>query len=173
MMRHPRSNIAELDPRPAAQLTVTMVAGIVVIEPPHELDHDATDALVRMVTAALSTGEHVMLRLDAGRAPEPDRWPISDADARAVPDIAPRPVVAIGPGFVRLDTGNDTWTLDLARRRFCRSATPVDPRFVESPSWTAIRAAWVTPERTTVLTAAGTYVSAPTSWMAGERVVAA
>ncbi len=173
MMRHPRSNVPEPDLRPTAQLTVTMVDGIVVIEPPADLDHDATDALVRMVTAALATGEHVMLHLDAGRTPEPDRWPLSDADARAATDVAPRPVASIGPGFVRLDTGNDTWTLDLARRRFCRSATPVDPRFVEAPSWTAIRAVWVTAERTTVLTAAGTYVSAPTSWMAGERVVAA
>jgi hypothetical protein len=173
VMRHPRPNVPELDPRPTAQLTVTMVAGIVVIEPPDDLDHDATDALVQMVTAALATGEHAMLHLDSGRAPEPDRWPLSAADARTAADVAPRPVTTIGPGFIRLDTGNDTWTIDLGHRRFCRSAAPVDPRFVEAPSWTAIRAAWVTPERTTVLTAAGTYVSAPTTWMAGERVVAA
>ena len=97
MMRHPRSNVPELDPRSTAPLTVTMVAGIVVIEPPDDLDHDATDALVRMVSAALATGEHVMLHLDAGRTPEPDRWPLSAADARAAADDAPRAVTAIGP----------------------------------------------------------------------------
>ena len=76
-----------------------------------------------------------------------------------------RSTTAIGPGFLRLDTGCETWTLDLVRHRFCRSATPVDPRFVTAPSWTAIRAAWITADRTTVLTHAGTYVSVPSAWV--------
>lgn len=170
MLRHPPSTI----PAPSPHVTVTMVAGVVVIEPPAELDHDATDALLRTVVAALDTGESVMLHLDANRAVDPERWPhAAPQHHEPEPSPVPRPVTSIGPGYLRLDTGNDTWTIDLARRRFCRSATPVDPRFVEGPSWTAIRAAWVTGERTTVLTLAGTYVSAPTTWLEAARVVAA
>jgi hypothetical protein len=157
MERHPRSNANP------PQLTVTVAHGVVVIMTPAELDHDATDALVRTVGAAVTTGETVMLDLEPGRGWDPDRWPRSGPQIEHPLDVE-RHVTAIGPGFVRIATGADTWTLDVARRRFCRSATPVDPRFVEAPSWTAIRAVWITGERTTVLTAAGTYVSAPSAW---------
>lgn len=78
---------------------------------------------------------------------------------------AGRSASAIGPGFLRLETGGETWTLDLVRHRFCRSASAVDPCFVTAPSWTAIRAAWITSDRTTVLTRAGTYVSVPSVWV--------
>jgi hypothetical protein len=141
-----------------------MVDGVVVVEPPAELDLDATDALVRAVSAAVVTGETVMLHLDAERAPDPDRWPHPASGPDPAPQDLDRFTMPIGPGFVRLSTGHETWTLDLARRRFCRSAHPVDPRFVEAPSWTAIRAVWITADRTAVLTTAGTYVSAPSAW---------
>lgn len=170
MPRHPRSTV---HPEPVPQVTVTIAAGLVVIEPPGELDHDATDALVQMVAAALTTGESVMLRLDRKPALDADLWPHAGPGHAELAATPQRGATAIAAGYVRIDTGSDTWTLDLVRHRFCRSESPVDPRFVESPSWTAIRAAWITPERTTVMTAAGTYVSAPSRWAGVEAVVAA
>lgn len=156
MERHPRSN---------SQLTVSMSDGVVVIATPAEFDQDATEALLRTVGAAVTTGETVMLDLEPDHRWEPDRWPHPVASGDADAGDPARSAGAIGPGFVRLDTGRDTWTVDLVRHRFCRSAAPVDPRFVSAPSWTAIRAVWITADRTTVLTHAGTYVSAPSAWV--------
>lgn len=155
MERHSRSN---------SQLTVSMSDGVVVIATPADLDLDATEALVRTVGAAVSTGETVMLDLEPDRRWDPDRWPHPAPPGETEVAERDRSVSAIGPGFVRLETGSETWTLDLVRHRFCRSAAPVDPRFVTAPSWTAIRAVWITVERTTVLTHAGTYVSVPSAW---------
>lgn len=168
MERHPRSYAIP-------QLTVSIADGVVVIATPPELDLDATEALLRSVGAAVSTGETVMLDLDPERAWAPDRWPHPAKCAESDGGDVERTVCPIAPGVVRLTTGADVWTIDVARQRFCRSATAVDPRFVEPPSWTAIRAVWITADRTTVLTVAGTYVSAPSAWSqrASGAVVAA
>ena len=78
----------------------------------------------------------------------------------------------VAPGCIRLGAAHETWTLDIGRRRFCRSAGPVDPKFVGADAWTPIAAVWVTAGRSTLLTTTGTYVSAPTRWATIEIGVA-
>lgn len=144
-------------------LTVSMVDGVVVVRPQADIDLDATDALRRAVAAALESGTTVMLALDPEVARAPSEWP---RPASTHDDDTPRGCAAhtVSAGYVRLCAGDETWTLDLVRRRFCRSARPVDPHFVTSDQWTSIVAAWITPGRTTVLTERDTYVSTTSNW---------
>lgn len=162
-------------------LTVSIVDGIVVIRPHADVDHvdlDATGAVLNSVAAAVACGETVMI--DLGDANDgsagahdpftPTEWPQSfDDDLDHVErDVAVLTARVVAPGCIRLGAAHETWTLDVGRRRFCRSAGPVDPKFVGADSWTPIVAIWVTAGRSTLLTATGTYVSAPTRWAATD-----
>jgi hypothetical protein len=157
-------------------LTVSMVDGIVVIRPHADyeyIDTDATGAVLNTVAAAVACGETVMIDLGDEHAAtldprSPAIWPHSlDDDIEPMPDdTAVLTARIVEPNCIRLGAAHETWTLDVARRRFCRSAGPVDPRFVSSESWTPIAAIWVTAGRSTLLTRGGTYVSTPTRWSA-------
>jgi hypothetical protein len=159
-------------------LTVSMVDGIVVFRPHADVDHldlDATGAVLSGVAAAVSCGETVMIDVGQGSEPSlpaaPGEWPHSlDDDLEHVEgDVAVLIARVVAPGCIRLGAAHETWTLDIGRRRFCRSAGPVDPKFVTADSWTPITAIWVTAGRSTLLTATGTYVSAPTRWTIVDR----
>lgn len=144
-------------------LTVSMVDGVVVIRPQADIDLDATDALRHAVAAAVESGETAMLALDAEVASAPSEWPrpMSPADGEAPHGCAAHTVAA---GCVRLCAGDEYWTIDVIRQRFCRSATKVDPHFVTADRWTPILAVWISAGRTTVLTERGTYVSTTSNW---------
>jgi hypothetical protein len=160
-------------------LTVSMVDGIVVIRPHVDFDHidlHATGAVLNSVAAAVACGETVMIDLGDGNDARtgahdpftPTEWPHSlDDDLEHVEgDAAVLNARPVAPGCIRLGAAHETWTLDVGRRRFCRSAGPVDPKFVCADSWTPIAAIWVTAGRSTLLMANGMYVSAPTRWAA-------
>jgi hypothetical protein len=156
----------------SAPLTVSMVDGIVVLEPPTDIDLEATEALLHTIIAAVGCGETVMLDLDHDGSCAPDQWPhAGQSDERGpATDDADRLVVrVVGPGYIRVRSRHETWTLDIARHRFCRSAAPVDPKFVGAESWTPICAVWVDAHRSTILTPEGAYVSAATNWALLER----
>lgn len=144
-------------------LTVSMVDGVVVIRPQADIDLDATDTLRHAVAAAIAGGDTAMLALDEAVASAPSEWPhpVSPRDDEVPQGCAAHTVAA---GYVRLCAGDEYWTLDLVRQRFCRSATAVDPHFVRSDQWTSIVAVWITAGRTTVLTERGTYVSTTSNW---------
>lgn len=153
-------------------LTVTMVDGVVVLEPPADIDLEATEALLHTMTAAIACGETVMLDLDHDGSCAPDQWPHAGHhdDHEPPADDAPMLVVrVIGPGYIRVRSRHETWTLDVARHRFCRSASPVDPKFVAAESWTPICAVWVNAHWSTIMTPEGSYVSAATNWALLER----
>lgn len=152
-------------------LTVSMVDGIVVIRPHADVDHldlDATGAVLSGVAAAIACGETVMIELGDGAEPSspaaPGEWPHGYDDDADHGDRSALVARVVAPGCIRLGAAHETWTLDIGRRRFCRSAGPVDPKFVGADAWTAIAAVWVTAGRSTLLTTTGTYLSAPTRW---------
>lgn len=159
-------------------LTVSMVDGIVVIRPHADVDHldlDATGAVLSGVAAAITCGETVMIELGDGAEPSsaaaPDEWPHGCDDETGPDDRSVLVARVVAPGCIRLGAAHETWTLDIGRRRFCRSAGPVDPKFVGADAWTSIAAVWVTAGRSTLLTATGTYLSAPTRWTTAADVV--
>lgn len=157
-------------------LTVSMVDGIVVIRPHADVDHldlDATGAVLSGVAAAIACGETVMI--DLGAQPSPaaaSEWPHGHDDDAAHVDHSVLLARVVAPGCIRLGAAHETWTLDIGRRRFCRSAGPVDPKFVVADAWTSIAAVWVTAGRSTLLTTTGTYVSAPTRWTTADDRIA-
>ena len=154
-------------------LTVSMDDGIVVIRPHADVDHldlEATGAVLSGVAAAIACGETVMIELGVGAEPAspaaPSEWPHGHDDDVGHVDHSVLLARVVAPGCIRLGAAHETWTLDIGRRRFCRSAGPVDPKFVGADAWTPIAAVWVTAGRSTLLTATGTYVSAMTRWTA-------
>jgi hypothetical protein len=146
-----------------APLTVTIADGLVVVRPHTDLDLDATEALRQAVVAAVASGESVMLAFDDEVASAPSEFPhpASPVDGEAPIGCAAQAVAA---GYVRLCAGDEYWTIDVTRHRFCRSASKVDPHFVATEQWTPVVAAWVTAGRTTVMTERGTYVSTTSNW---------
>lgn len=152
-------------------IAVSMVEDIVVLTPRGRLDLDATYALVQTVAAAASNNK-VVIDLDGSAELSPaDLLFRSEATP---PNGVPMPVTSptigvIAPGCVRLSSPRNHWTIDLSERRFCRSADPVDRRFVGIADWTPIRNVWAAPVGVAVLTADDSLISTATPWVAGAR----
>ena len=54
--------------------------------------------------------------------------------------VTAKPTIdVVAAGVVRLSSPHSHWMIDLTERRFCRSATPVNRRFVAPDEWTGIR----------------------------------
>jgi hypothetical protein len=153
-----------------ARINVSMVGNVVVLRPRGRLDLESTHALVTAVDAASDADTAVMIDLD-GTAPEnaaelvyrssptpPYGMPLTLATS--VPTIG-----VIGPGCVRLSAPNNHWTIDLSERRFCRSAEPVDRRFVPAENWTSIRNIWAASEGVAVLTLDDSVISTAIPWI--------
>lgn len=142
--------ISALDP----PIRISMNGDHLVIRPEGRLDHDAAQALIGAVDAAVFTGSTVLVDLD-----EQDRSP---ATGEVSAPRHPRPatgVVAAMPGCMRFGGAGSWWTIDVAARRVCRSATPIDPRFVAADLWIGVRRLWVSTASLTVLTTAGTFLT--------------
>ena len=144
---------------------ISMHGDHVVVDPPHELDLDATVVLMDAVASAIRSGATVMIDLDAST-------PSADLIARS-PSVPPRgleksidrgTVRVLGAGRVRLATADSYWTVDVALGRLCRSEKPIDTCFLGASDWVRIRALWVNCTEVTALTSDGTYLSARPVW---------
>lgn len=159
-------------PRTPVGITVSMSGALVVVRPRGYCDDVATGSLVAAVAAAVRSGASVLVDLAGATVGNPGGGTEVEAAANhagAAPvDGGDRgaTVAAVAPGYVRLTSGTGFWTVDLRRHRLCRSATPVDPRFVTGAGWTGLRALWATPTVVSALTADDTIMSVPVTWVA-------
>jgi hypothetical protein len=148
-------------------VTISMIDDVVVVRPRPPLDLDATDALVDAVASVVASGATVMLALHEDTTGAHVSSTFDRDDAVQAPDPVDHgrgTARAFLPGFVRLDSGRGTWTLDLLAGRLCRSEGPVKPSFVQPGEWIGIEAIWVTRSRFRVLTSDGVYLTANMAW---------
>ena len=163
--------IEPIDPVDPA-IAVSMVGDIVVLSPRGRLDLEATHALVHAVHAASCADRKVVIDLDGSSELSPAEL-LFRAEATP-PNGVPMPVTqptigVIAPGCVRLSSSRGHWTIDLGERRFCRSAEPVDRRFVGIDDWTAIRNVWAASVGVAVLTIDDAIISTATPWVVDAR----
>jgi hypothetical protein len=163
--------IEPVDPVDPA-IAVSMVGDIVVLSPRGRLDLEATHALVHAVHAASCADRKVVIDLDGSSELSPAEL-LFRAEATP-PNGVPMPVTqptigVIAPGCVRLSSSRGHWTIDLGERRFCRSAEPVDRRFVGIDDWTAIRNVWAASVGVAVLTIDDAIISTATPWVVDAR----
>jgi hypothetical protein len=154
-----------------AAIAVTMVGDIVVLSPRGRLDVDATHALVQAVEASCTSGK-VVIDLDGSAELSPAEllFRTEATPPNGVPLPVTHPTIGvIAPGCVRLSSPRGHWTIDLGERRFCRSAEPVDRRFVGADDWTPIRNVWAASVGVAVLTADDAIISTATPWVVGAR----
>ena len=154
-------------------IDISMVGDVVVLRPVGRLDLDSTHALVSAVDAASESDTTVVIDLDGSA-----QWTRTDPMFRgATPPYgtvlatgAIQPTIGvIAPGCVRLSSPNNHWTIDLGERRFCRSAQPVNRRFVGIDDWIPIRNIWAASDGVAVLTVDDSIISTATPWIAGVR----
>jgi len=143
-------------------ITVSMQDEQIVIHPQRRLDREATVALNAVLNAAVIAGTMAVLDLDGGLRPSTT---ISAVARRGVDDGAPaqeqrNEVVVAGLGCIRISAPGSWWTIDVARRRFCRGATPIDPRCVDASLWTGVCRLWLSSSTVAVLTADDRVISA-------------
>jgi hypothetical protein len=159
------------DPVDAA-IAVSMVGDIVVLSPRGRLDIDATYALVQAVDAASCSDRKVVIDLDGSAELSPAEllFRTEATPPNGVPLPVTRPTIGvIAPGCVRLSSTRGYWTIDLGERRFCRSAEPVDRRFVGIADWIGIRNVWAASVGVAVLTNDDAIISTATPWVAAMR----
>ena len=152
-------------PRVDPAVMVSMFDDHLVICPPAHLDLEMTEVLVVAAASAVTSGATVMIDLDPNTASDVliARRPVSKFCERCVRSDG-GPVGILGPGYVRLETRDAHWTIDLNQGRMCRSDHAIDPHFVGSGDWTRIQAIWATPTDVTALTIDGTYLSTHAAW---------
>ena len=149
-------------------ISVSMVGDIVVLSPRGRLDLDSTHALVRAVDAASSSDRKVVIDLDGSAELSPAEllFRSEATPPNGVPLPVTKPTIGvIAPGCVRLSSARYHWTIDLSERRFCRSAEPVDRRFVGIDDWTRIRSVWAASVGVAVLTEDDAIISTSTPWV--------
>ena len=153
-------------------IAVSMVGDIVVLSPRGRLDLDATRALVQAVDAASNADRKVVIDLDgsAELSPADLLFRTGATPPNGVPLPQTQPTIGvIAPGCVRLSSPRGHWTIDLSERRFCRSAEPVDRRFVGIDDWIGIRNVWAASVGVAVLTDDDAIISTATPWVAVAR----
>ena len=154
------------------QIAVSMVGNVVVLRPQGRLDLDSTHALVAAVDAASETDTTVVIDLD-GSADEvcaelARRRTFATPSGLVTTAPAAAPTIGvIAPGCVRLSSPHNHchWTIDLTERRFCRSAQPVDRRFVGLDDWTSIRNVWAARDGVGVVTGDDSIIATATPWV--------
>jgi hypothetical protein len=154
-------------------IAVTMVGDILVLSPRARLDLEATHALVQAVAAASCSDGKVVIDLDGSAELSPAEllFRTEITPPNGVPLLITEPTTGvIAPGCVRLSSSRGHWTIDLGERRFCRSAEPVDRRFVGVDDWIGIRNVWAASVGVAVLTNDDAIISTATPWIAGVRV---
>jgi hypothetical protein len=168
LMNVAHESIQPIDP----SISVSMVGDIVVLSPRGRLDLDATHALVQAVDAASCSDGKVVIDLDGSAELSPAEllFRTEATPPNGVPMPVSNPTIGvIAPGCVRLSSARGHWTIDLSERRFCRSAEPVDRRFVGIDDWTGIRNVWAASVGVAVLTVDDAIISTATPWVAAQR----
>jgi hypothetical protein len=166
----PDHSTAELDEggRTGPTIAISMVGDLVVLRPYGHLDLESTRTLVSAVDAAAGGDSTVVIDLDGSAhrtAAELAFRSSSLVGHMAALGEAPT-IDVIAPGCVRLSSPQSHWTIDLTEHRFCRSAAPVDRRFVAAEDWTSIRNVWATRDGVAVLTSNDAIISTATRWIA-------
>lgn len=142
-----------------APITISMDSDLVVITPCEHLDHESTEILVGALNAAAESGSVVLLDLDGrGTSPSPFPAPPATDGASSGPGA-----VAVGAGCITLPSASSCWMLDLARRRLCRSANPVNRRFVCAEGWLAVRKLWMSSTHIAVLAGDNSFITTTTA----------
>jgi hypothetical protein len=152
-------------------ISIAMEGDLIVMRPHGYLDLESTRTLVSAVDAAAGAATTVVIDLDGTYRETGGHEPAHPTHAHApgsagVASIAAHTIDVVAPGCVRLSAPDNHWTIDLAGRRFCRSAAPVDRRFVGPDDWIAIRTIWATEVGVSVLTSGDAIISTSTRWVA-------
>jgi hypothetical protein len=141
-----------------APITISMERDLVVITPCAQLDHDSTEILVGALNAAVDAGSVVLVDL-AGDGTSPSPFPApSPGDAGGGPGA-----VAVGAACITLPSGSSHRMLDLERRRLCRSADPVDRRFVCAAGWVGVKKLWMSANHIAVLAGDNSFITTTTA----------
>ena len=144
------------------RVTIEMGGPNIVIRSSTAIDREYTTTLAHAVNAATAT--HTVVVLD----PDPIRCddsfagaslPASETACAEHADCRPSEVEVVGSGVVRIAAVSSWWLIDVAHGRFCRTDGPVDPHFIDGPSWTPVVAVCVTPSRLRALTVDGSVIS--------------
>jgi hypothetical protein len=163
-----RTNVRPIHQRIDPPITVSMDGDLVVIRPERRLDRDASMALIAVINAAVVAGATALIDLERGIRPRTQvvaaRRSHGSETPRRPADIsrsvtARNGITLAGPGCIRLATTRSCWTIDLTARRFCRSATPLEARFVAPDFWIGVRQIWITADSVTAITTADSLIS--------------
>ena len=164
-----RTNVRPIQQRIDPPITVSMDGDQVVIRPERRLDRDASMALIAAINAAVVAGATVLIDLERGIRPRnqvvaPARRSHARETPRRPADIsrsvtARNGITLAGPGCIRLVTTRSCWTIDITARRLCRSATPLEARFVAPDFWIGVRQIWISADSVTAITTADSLIS--------------
>ena len=164
-----RANVRPIQQRIDPPITVSMDGDHVVIRPERRLDRDASMALIGAINAAVMAGATALIDLERGIRPRtrvvaPARRPhVGEAPWRLADmsksESANNGITFAGPGCIRLATTRSCWTIDLSARRLCRSATPLEARFVAPDFWIGVRQIWISADSVTAITTADSLIS--------------
>lgn len=143
-----------------APITISMESDLVVITPCEQLDHESTEILVGALNAAVDAGSVVLVDLSGdGTSPSPFPAPPPGA-AGASGRLG---AVAVGSTCITLPSGSSCWMLDLDRQRLCRTADPVDRRFVCASGWVAVKKLWMSATHIAVLAGDNSFITTTTA----------
>jgi hypothetical protein len=153
--------------RAGPTIAISMVGDLVVLQPHGRLDLESTHTLVNAVDAA-GADSTVVIDLDGSAHRSSDELSYPTSATSIVTEVLPSvpTIEVVAPGCVRLSSPRNHWTIDLTARRFCRSAGPVDRRFVPLEDWIPIRNVWATKDGVAVLTDGDAIISTATRWVA-------
>jgi len=142
-----------------APITISMESDLVVITPCQQLDHEATEILVGAMNAAVDAGSVVLVDL-SGDGTSPSPFPAPPPDTGGAERLG---AVAVGAACITLPSGSSCWMLDLDRRRLCRTADPVDRRFVCASGWVAVKKLWMSTTHIAVLAGDKSFITTTTA----------
>lgn len=146
-------------------VTVAMDGEYIVLRPRSVVDRQSTTAFAEALSGALETGS--IVRVDAGGERDElirDAWcPIHGPIEQVAAALEPRPseptfhVFAVG--VIGVPTSGSWWMIDIGRQRFCRTAVPLDLRFLDRSAWSSVRTIWISETMMSVLTSDGSFVT--------------
>ena len=147
---------------PADAVTVQMSGPNMVVRSSARLDRAATDSVVHLLNASIST--EVVVVIDPERPRCSDSFASTPADVtelRCCPqlDCRPRDVETAADGVVRVAGAQSWWTIDIGAGRFVRSDHPLDVHFIGDDAWIDLQGVWISSVKLSVLTVDGSLVS--------------
>ena len=156
-------------------VTVAIDGRYIVLRPSTVVDRPSTRAFVQALSGALTTGS--IVRIDLGidddehtRNPSgrdrltrdvwcPIRGPVEQVAAGLEREPSEFTFHVIAAGVIGVHASGSWWMIDIERHRFCRTAAPIDLRFLDGTAWCRVRAIWISESMISVLTSDGSYVT--------------